>query len=169
MSVEDFSHVACPNPDCADYGRRGAGNLRLRGWSGRAERIRCLRCATCGTDFSERANTPLFGLRTDEDTLVAIAKHLAEGVGCRATARLCAVSLDTVLRKILTRVRCTSGATYVIRADAILITTQAAVRAELGRVVVPRHFHLEIKASCGSWTASWLPLFIARWIASMTL
>src|SRR5206468_1708443 len=41
---------------------------------------------------------------------------------------------------------------------------ELVVRAELGRVVVPRHFHLEIKASCGSWTASWLPLFIARWI-----
>jgi transposase-like protein len=80
------------------YGQRGAGNLRLHGWSGRGQRIRCLRCATCGTDFSQRANTPLFGLRSSEDTLVAIAKHLAEGTGCRATARLCGVSLNTVLR-----------------------------------------------------------------------
>jgi transposase len=30
--------------------------------------------------------------------LVAIAKHLAEGAGCRATARLCDVTLNTVLR-----------------------------------------------------------------------
>jgi transposase len=29
---------------------------------------------------------------------VAIAKHLAEGTGCRATARLCGVSLNTILR-----------------------------------------------------------------------
>jgi hypothetical protein len=49
-------------------------------------------------DFSERANTPLFGLRTSEETLVAIARHLAEGVGCRATARLTGVTLNTVLR-----------------------------------------------------------------------
>jgi len=98
MSAEGFSHLACPNPDCSDYGRRGAGNLRLHGWSGRSKRIRCLRCATCDTDFSERANTPLFGLRTDEDVLVAIARHLAEGVGCRATARLTGVTLNTVLR-----------------------------------------------------------------------
>jgi transposase-like protein len=98
MSAEDFSHLACPNPDCTAYGRRGAGNLRLHGWSGKGQRIRCLHCATCGTDFSERANTPLFGLRTHEDTLVAIAKHLVEGSGCRATARLCGVSLNTVLR-----------------------------------------------------------------------
>ena len=98
MSAEGFSHLACPNPECPKYGQRGAGNLRLHGWSGRGKRIRCLRCATCGADFSERANTPLFGLRTSEQTLVAIARHLAEGVGCRATARLTGVSLNTVLR-----------------------------------------------------------------------
>jgi hypothetical protein len=57
-----------------------------------------LRCATCGQDFSERANTPLFGLRTPPDKLVAIAEHLADGTGARATARLCKVSLNTVLR-----------------------------------------------------------------------
>ena len=98
MSAENYSHLACPNPDCSAYGQRGAGNLRLHGWSGSGHRIRCLHCATCGTDFSERANTPLFGLRSAEATLVAIARHLAEGTGCRATARLTGVSLNTVLR-----------------------------------------------------------------------
>jgi transposase-like protein len=98
MSAEVYSQLACPNPDCPTYGQRGAGNLRLHGWSGRGHRIRCLRCVTCGTDFSERANTPLFGLRTPVDTLVAIAEHLADGCGCRGTARLCKVSLNTVLR-----------------------------------------------------------------------
>jgi hypothetical protein len=98
MSAEAFSHLACPNPDCSAYGQRGAGNLRPHGWSGNGHRIRCLHCATCGSDFSERANTPLFGLRSSEDTLVAIASHLAEGTGCRATARLVGVSLNTVLR-----------------------------------------------------------------------
>jgi len=98
MSAEEFAHLACPNPDCSAYGQRGAGNLCLHGWSGRGRRLRCLRCTTCGKDFSERANTPLFGLRTDADTLLAIARHLAEGCGCRATARLCGVSLNTVLR-----------------------------------------------------------------------
>src|SRR6476619_3859289 len=57
-----------------------------------------LRCTTCSGHFSERANTPLFGLRTSEQTLIAIARHLAEGVGCRATARLTGVTLNTVLR-----------------------------------------------------------------------
>ena len=69
MSAADYAHLACPNPDCPTYAQRGAGNLRLHGWSGRGHRIRCLHCVTCGTDFSERANTPLFGLRTPEDQL----------------------------------------------------------------------------------------------------
>lgn len=98
MNGQDYSHLACPNPDCSAYGQRDLGNLRPHGWSGRDHRIRCLHCATCGTDFSERANTPLFGLRTSEDKLVAIADHLAEGTGVRATARLCKVSRNTVLR-----------------------------------------------------------------------
>jgi len=98
MSGEDFSHLACLDPDCPAYGERGAGNLRLHGWSGSGHRIRCLHCVTCGTDFSERANTPLFGLRTCEDKLVAIAEHLADGCGVRATARLGKVGRNTVLR-----------------------------------------------------------------------
>jgi transposase-like protein len=98
MNAEAFAHLACPNPDCTAYGQRGAGNLRLHGWSGRRHRNRYLYCALCGTNFSERTNTPLFGLTSDEETLIAIAKHLAEGTGVRATARLCGVSLNTVLR-----------------------------------------------------------------------
>lgn len=68
MSAEGYSHLACPNPDGKAYGQRGTGNLCLHGWSGSGHRIRCLRCITCGTDFSERANTPLFGRRSSEDT-----------------------------------------------------------------------------------------------------
>ncbi len=98
MSAENFAHLACPNPECATYGQRGGDNLRPHGWSTKDKRVRCLRCTTCGTHFSERANTPLFGMRTAEDKLVAIAEHLANGTGARATARLCHVSLNTVLR-----------------------------------------------------------------------
>jgi transposase-like protein len=98
MSEENFSHLACPNPECQAYGQRGQNNLRPHGWSTADKRVRCLRCTTCGQHFSERANTPLFGLRTTEETLINIARHLVEGTGCRATARLTGVGLNTVLR-----------------------------------------------------------------------
>ena len=48
MSAEDFSHLACPNPDCSSYGQGGQGNLRPHGWSTKDKSARCLRCATCG-------------------------------------------------------------------------------------------------------------------------
>jgi transposase-like protein len=98
MAAENYAHLACPNPECPLYGQAGEGNLRPHGWSGRSHRIRCLHCVRCGTDFSQRANTALFGLRSSEDKLVAIAEHLADGCGIRATARLCSVSRNTVVR-----------------------------------------------------------------------
>ena len=98
MPEHDWSAFACPNPDCPAYGQRGQGNLRPHGWSSKARGIRCLRCTTCGTHFSQRAGTALFGTHLTQDKAIQIAQHLAEGTGLRATARLCGVSLNTVLR-----------------------------------------------------------------------
>jgi hypothetical protein len=81
MSAEDYSHHACPNPDSPAYSQRGQATLRPHGWSTADQRVRCLQCTTCGQHFSERANTPLFGLCSPADTLVTIARHLAEGAG----------------------------------------------------------------------------------------
>jgi len=98
MSEQDWSAFACPHPDCPDYGQRSQGNLRPHGWSSKARNLRCLRCTTCGHHFSQRAGTPLFGTHLPQEKAVQIAQHLAEGTGMRATARLCGVSLNTVLR-----------------------------------------------------------------------
>jgi transposase-like protein len=98
MSEQDWSAFACPNPDCPAYGHRGQGNLRPHGWSSKARNLRCLRCTTCGHHFSQRTGTPLFGTHLPQEKAVQIAQHLAEGNGMRATARLCGVSLNTVLR-----------------------------------------------------------------------
>jgi transposase-like protein len=98
MSERDWSACACPNPDCPHYAQRGLGNLRPHGWSSKARHIRCLRCTTCGTNFSERTGTPFFRTQLPEETVLAIAQHLVEGNGIRPTSRLCGVSLNTVLR-----------------------------------------------------------------------
>jgi transposase-like protein len=98
MSEHDWSAFACPNPDCPSYGQKGLGNLRPHGWSSKQRGLRCLRCTTCGKNFSQRAGTPLFRLHLPEDKALAIAQHLAEGNGLRATGRLCGVSFNTVLR-----------------------------------------------------------------------
>jgi hypothetical protein len=98
MSEQDWSAFACPNADCTAYGQKGLGNLRPHGWSSKERGLRCLRCTTCGHHFSQRAGTPLFRTHLAPDKAVQIAQHLAEGNGLRATARLCGVSLNTVLR-----------------------------------------------------------------------
>ena len=98
MSERDWSAFACPNPNCSTYAQPGLGNLRPHGWSSKARGIRCLRCTTCGKNFSERAGTPLYRVRLSDQKALDIAHHLVEGNGMRPTSRLCGVTLNTVLR-----------------------------------------------------------------------
>ena len=97
MDDLDLSIYCCPNPDCSEHGKRGSGNIRPHGWSSKQRGIRLLRCRVCRTDFSQRRGTPFFGTRLPETKLVSIAEHVVEGTGMRATARLCGVTLNTVL------------------------------------------------------------------------
>jgi len=96
--MRDLSCFCCQNSSCPDYGKRGLGNLRLNGWSGKGKRIRMLECKTCGRSFSERKGTPLFGSHLPEKEAVSILEHLAEGCGIRQTGRLVGHAKDTVNR-----------------------------------------------------------------------
>jgi hypothetical protein len=51
--------LACPNPDCGDFNRFGAGNLSVAEWIGEARRIRRLYRSSCRHRFSERQGTLL--------------------------------------------------------------------------------------------------------------
>jgi transposase-like protein len=94
---DDLSRFCCLNPDCADYGKRGHGNLTVPMRYG-PQRRRLLRCSTCKARFSERQGTPLFDCRLAEDKVVALLSHIAEGVGVRKTGRLLGVNKNTVVR-----------------------------------------------------------------------
>jgi transposase-like protein len=83
--------LCCVNPACPDRGRRGYGNLSVRTGKG-GGRWRILRCSTCGTEFSERKGTPLFGMTMAPEKIVSVSEHLKEGCGIRKTARLTGVS-----------------------------------------------------------------------------
>jgi len=98
MAEPVWSDFACPNPKCKVFGQRGLASIRPHGWSSKARAIRCLRCTVCNKSFSERAGTPFFRTQLPADKIVAIAQHVVEGNGMRATARLCSVGLNTVLR-----------------------------------------------------------------------
>jgi hypothetical protein len=98
MDDRVWSEFACPNPKCQAFGQRGLPSIRPHGWSSKPRNIRCLRCTVCGHSFSERAGTPFFRSQLPPEKIVAIAQHVVEGNGMRSTARLCGVSLNTVLR-----------------------------------------------------------------------
>lgn len=88
--------LACPNEDCPDFNRFGAGNLSVCEWIGKHKNIRRLYCRTCGHRFSERQGTLLEYAKLPEETIVRIVKCLVHGCSIEATADICEVSPRTV-------------------------------------------------------------------------
>ena len=99
--MDDLAGFCCQNPECPDYGKRGAGNLSVSMRYGPDKKRRMLYCSTCKSRFSERKGTPLFDTRLPEEKVVSILAHIAEGCGVRKTSRLVGVSKDTVTRYCL--------------------------------------------------------------------
>lgn len=87
---------ACPNEDCTDFNRFGAGNLSVCEWNGKHKQIRRLYCRTCGHRFSERQGTLLQYAKLSEETIVRIVKCLVHGCSIEATADICEVRRRTV-------------------------------------------------------------------------
>ncbi len=94
--------LACPNPDCSDFNKFGAGNLSVAERMGKGKGIRRLYCKTCGKRFSERQGSLMEYTKLPEETVVRILKCLAHGCSQEATADICEVSPRTV-RRLLKR------------------------------------------------------------------
>jgi transposase-like protein len=97
MKRPDLDTLACVNAECQLFRRAGANNLSIRKVYGH-DRIRLLRCRTCGEEFSERRGTALFNTKLAEATAEDVISHLGEGCSVRATARLVKVAKETVAR-----------------------------------------------------------------------
>jgi len=95
--MDDLSRFCCQNERCPDYGKRGAGNLRVEFRYGKDQR-RMLKCRVCKARFSERKGTPMFGAHLRQEQVLSLAAHQVEGCGARKTERLTGVSLPTVIR-----------------------------------------------------------------------
>ena len=96
--MDDLARFCCPNTKCSAFGRRNAGNLSVHDRFGKQRQYRLLSCNTCQQTFSEHKGTVFFRAKLPRDTVVAILRHLQEGCGIRATARLVGVHRDTVVR-----------------------------------------------------------------------
>jgi transposase-like protein len=92
-----YTHVACPNETCAQYGQVNQGNIASNGTKRtRDGPRRNFLCRTCGACFCERAGTAFYDLRTAEDKVLLAIRLLLEGMSLRAIARVLEVKLDTV-------------------------------------------------------------------------
>jgi len=92
-----LASLACVNDKCQQYAQPGQDNLRLRKTYGQ-DALRYLRCSSCGREFSERGNTPLWNTKISEPKALAIAEQLAEGTSFKGTSRVVKVSPETVRR-----------------------------------------------------------------------
>jgi IS1 family transposase len=100
----DTTGFACPNHSCAYYRISDAQIHALvgDGVHGKCERIQTLRCQACGTTFSTRRDTPLYGLKTSSQRLAEVLAALAEGLSVAAAVRVFGHS-ERTLRTWLTR------------------------------------------------------------------
>lgn len=89
---------ACPNPDCCDFNRFGAGNLSVSDRIGKGKAIRRLYCSTCKKRFSGRKGSLMEEAKLPEDVVVRIVKCLGHGGSVEATADICEVDPRTVER-----------------------------------------------------------------------
>lgn len=94
--MDDLSCFCCLNKECLDYGKRGAGNLTVVLRYSKNKQRRLLLCKTCNTKFSERKGTPFFRAHLQEEKVLSILEHIAEGCGQRKTSRLVKVRRETV-------------------------------------------------------------------------
>lgn len=77
----------CPNMDCPDRGKVGAGNILCH-----SQKDQRCKCKTCGKTFSVRKGTALYGIKKEAELFVVVATLLA--FGCPVQAIVMAMGLD---------------------------------------------------------------------------
>jgi transposase-like protein len=92
----DTSMFFCPYDECSNYGKVDVDNQIIGSGRYGKHQTQLLKCKVCRRTFSARRGTPLFELKTDEQTFYDVIACLAEGNGIRATGRIKNVDKDTV-------------------------------------------------------------------------
>lgn len=97
-TTDDLSRFCCQNRECADYGKRDAGNLSVCDRYGPNKQRRMLYCKSCKKRSSERKGTVFFGSTLPEEQVLSVLNHIGESCGVRKTSRLTGVNKNTVIR-----------------------------------------------------------------------
>jgi hypothetical protein len=93
-AIETSRHF-CPHAGCRYRGWLGLGNLRANGHLNGGP-WRPLHCRACQGYFPEHPGTIWHGKRVAVDLMGRVRVGLAEGLGIRATARVCEIDPNTV-------------------------------------------------------------------------
>jgi len=88
----------CSNPNCRDYGKRGAGNIVKYGHDKNGRQR--FKCKTCDSVFVETKNTVFYNRKLSEDQIILICELLVEKNGIRAIERITEIHRDTITRVI---------------------------------------------------------------------
>jgi transposase-like protein len=89
----------CPNPECADYGKRQNGQQQKTLWKyGTTRRgVQRYQCRTCQQTFTETTGTIFYGKHTGEDEILETLALLAEGSRISSLSRVKGYKEDTIL------------------------------------------------------------------------
>jgi len=131
-----LSFFACPNGDCADFNRFGAGNLSVAEWMGKDKAIRRLYCKTCGSRFSEHQGSLMQDTKLPEAAVVRVVKCLAHGCSVEATADICEVDPRSVQR-LLERAGKRAADFHRLHLEALEEPLEAVQMDELHGKLVP--------------------------------
>jgi transposase-like protein len=94
-----FVDVACPNKNCADYGKMEKGNVVGNGtYRIKNGIVHRYICRTCSKSFTSQPKIIFYDLETDEETFFLALKMILKGMSLRGTAEVLGVKLDTVRR-----------------------------------------------------------------------
>jgi hypothetical protein len=83
----DPQGVFCANPDCADRGVTGKGNIKVH-----SRKERRFRCTSCGKTFAASKGTPFYRLHKDPSLFLTVLALLTHG--CPLPAVVAAFGLD---------------------------------------------------------------------------
>src|SRR5262249_55476957 len=83
----DPKGVFCDNPDCADRGVSGNGNIKVH-----SHQDRRFRCTSCGKTFAATKGTPFYRLHKDQSLFLCVVTLLSHG--CPLPAIVAAFGLD---------------------------------------------------------------------------
>jgi transposase-like protein len=147
--------VFCPNWDCPSRGKLGQGNIRVHSYPQRR-----YRCSICTKTFAATRGTPLYRLRSEEETVARVVTLLA--FGCPPAAIVAAFGLDA--RTVATWQRRAGAHCEQVHQERVLSAPQDLkyVQADEVRVKLQRRLVLWMAMAICVPTRLWLGGRVSR-------